>query len=100
MKAMRRQSSPASRCGLLLLGAIGIIGLCGCGRTATMTGKVSYKGRPVIYGSVIILHADNTARSGIIQADGGYTVEGIQPGTVKIGVISRDPSKGTSIRQD
>ena len=78
-----------------------LAGVCGCGNTAKVTGKVTYQGRPVGYGSVIFLSADKTARSGVIEPDGSYTVEGVPPGTVKIGVISRDPSRGRSrVRRD
>src|SRR5262245_2949554 len=75
-----------------------LAGACGCADTATVTGKVSYRGRPVTYGSVIFLSADKTARSGVIGPDGTYTVEGVHPGQAKVGVISRDPSKGRARR--
>ena len=69
----------------------------GCSKTATVTGKVTYQGRPVTYGSVIFLNADKTARSSVIAPDGSYRIEGVLPGTVKIAVISRDPAKGRSV---
>src|SRR5437868_5190561 len=73
--------------------------LTGCGGdTATVRGKVSFQGRPVIYGSVIFVSADKTAREGVIEADGSYTVKGVHPGEVRIGVASRDPTKGRSTR--
>jgi hypothetical protein len=80
----------------LLLAALPAI-LCGCGGTATVTGKVTYQGRAVTYGSVIFLCPDHTARSGAILPDGSYTVAGVYPGELKVGVISRDPSKGRSV---
>jgi hypothetical protein len=73
-----------------------LVGLGGCGKTATVTGNVTYQGRPVAYGSVIFLNADKTARSGVIAMDGSYRVEGVLPGTATIGVISRDPARGRS----
>jgi hypothetical protein len=76
----------------LLLAAL-LAAACGCGNTATVSGKVAYHDRPVVYGSVIILSADHTAHSGVIKPDGSYAVEGVHPGEVKVGVISRDPSK-------
>ena len=80
---------------LLLLSLLASAG--GCDKTATVTGKVSYQGHPVTHGSVIFLNAGNKARSGVIEPDGSYTVEGVQPGTVRIGVISHDPAKGRSV---
>jgi hypothetical protein len=70
--------------------------VCGCGGKATVSGKVSYQGRTVTYGSVLILGSDKKTRFGVIQPDGSYTVEGVTPGAVKIGVISRDPAKPAS----
>ena len=69
---------------------------CGCGNSSKVTGKVTYQGRLVRYGSVIFLSASRTARSSAIKPDGSYTIDGVPPGTVTIGVISRDPSKGRS----
>jgi hypothetical protein len=77
-----------------------LVGLCGCGNTATVTGTVSYQGRPVTHGSVMFLSADKTARSGVIEPDGSYTVEGVPRGTVQIAVISHNPSKGRSVLRD
>ena len=74
--------------------------MCGCGNTAKVTGKVTYQGRPVVYGSVTFLSADKTARSGAIEADGSYAVEDVPSGTVQIGVTSHDPSRGHTIVRD
>src|SRR5262249_27936554 len=62
-------------------------------RSTDVTGKVSYKGKPVVYGAVILVSADGlTAAAGPIQPDGSYTVTGMKPGEVKGGVVSRDPA--------
>ncbi len=71
--------------------------ICGCGNTATVSGKVNYQGRPVTYGSVIFVCTDKIARSGVIEPDGSYLIEGVPPGNVKIAVISRNPSLGRSV---
>ncbi len=90
----RRVSATSIRWALLLMALL--VGASGCGRSATVTGKVTYQGRPVTHGSVVFLASDRTARSGVIEADGTYKVEGVRAGLVKIGVISSDPSKGRS----
>jgi hypothetical protein len=94
---MRRRVPREVRWLRCLPAVILLAGACGCGNTATVTGKVTYQGRPVTYGSVIFLSADNTACEGVIEPDGSYTVQGVHAGDVKIGVISRDPSKGRSV---
>jgi hypothetical protein len=93
---MARRRATTTPWVMRLLAATLLAGACGCGNTATVTGKVTYQGRPVTHGSVTFLSADSTARSGVILPDGAYTVAGVHPGAVKIGVISRDPSKGRS----
>ena len=77
-----------------------LAGVCGCDNTAKVTGKVTYQGRPVRYGSVIFLSADKTARSGVIEPDGSFTVEGVPRGAAKIAVISRNPATGRSVVRD
>jgi hypothetical protein len=91
---MRRQIAKWMRLVGWLLFSVLIAGVCGCGRTATVTGNVTYQGRAVVYGSAVFLSADNKAHAGVIGPDGSYTVEGVPPGDVKITVLSRDPSKG------
>ena len=74
---------------IVLVGA----GMTGGVRKTEVTGKVTYKGKPVVYGAVILVSADGqTAAAGPIQPDGTYTVTGMKPGEVRVGVISRDPA--------
>ncbi len=83
---------------LTVLPLIALVALSGCGSGgATVTGKVSYKGRPITSGSVIVRNADGTAESGVILPDGTYTVAGVKPGHVQIGVFSPDPARARSI---
>ena len=63
-----------------------------------MQGTVTYKGRPIIAGSVIFLAADHTAHAAVIEPDGTYAVEAMPPGPVKVAVISHDPTKGRSVQ--
>jgi hypothetical protein len=70
----------------------------GCGgNTATVSGKVTYHGRPVTSGSVIVLNDDGTAKPWVILPDSSYTVAGVKRGHVKFGVYSPDPSRARSI---
>jgi hypothetical protein len=84
---MRRLWIPAA---LLVL-------VTGCGGSATVTGKVTYQGRAVLSGYVILVNEDGTAASGVIQPDGTYAVEGVKRGHVRIGVSSPDPAHAHSI---
>ncbi len=73
---------------------VAILGIAGCGKTTTVTGKVTYRGRPVRYGSVTFLSSAKVARSSAIESDGSYTIYDVPPGNVKIAVTSRNPRKG------
>ena len=81
------------KCSLICL----TLAIAGCSSESTLTGKVSYKGRTVISGSVIALSADGSARSGVIYPDGTYIVKGVPRGTVRLGVFSPDPAHARSI---
>jgi hypothetical protein len=73
--------------GLLILIALFTMGKSG----ATLTGHVTHRGKPVIWGSVIVVGPDGNATAGRIQPDGTYTVENVPPVAVNVAVVSRDP---------
>jgi hypothetical protein len=58
---------------------------------AVVTGKVSYQGKPLVWGQVILVGADGKSASGQIEQDGTYRVEGAPIGPVSVGVVSHDP---------
>ncbi len=65
----------------------------GCGpATGDLTGKVTYKDRTVICGTVTVVGTDGIPRQGNIEPDGNYVVTGVPAGPVKIGVVSPDPA--------
>lgn len=74
------------------------ISLAGCSDAGSVLhGTVSYRGRPVLSGAIIVLNEDGRAHSGVIQPDGAYRVEHVGRGNVRIGVLSPDPAKARSI---
>jgi hypothetical protein len=80
------------------LAAALLVSACGCGKPGgTVNGRISYRGHPVTYGSVILVSADGTSHSGSIKPDGSYTVNRVPPGAVKIGVVGRDPAKRRTV---
>ena len=80
-----------------ILAALLLATLAGCGGGARVSGSVRYQGKPVLSGSVIVLHADGTACSGVIQPDGTYTVSGVKPGPARLGVLSPDPARARPV---
>src|ERR1700722_5549244 len=74
----------------LLAGAL--IALNGCGPArGDLQGKVTYQGKPLCSGSVLVAAADGVKASPI-QADGRYEVKDIPVGLVKVTVNSPDPA--------
>jgi hypothetical protein len=58
---------------------------CGAG-TGDVTGTVSYQGKPVASGTVLIVGADSLPYYGSIQEDGTYTVPNVPLGLGKIAI--------------
>lgn len=70
-----------------------LAGVAGCGGgKADVSGKVTFQGKPVVTGTVVVRGSDGVDIPGTIQRDGSYTVQGVASGTVKIAIISRDPT--------
>jgi hypothetical protein len=64
----------------------------GCGpNRADVTGTVSHRGRPVVYGTVSVIGSDQMTYYGTIQLDGKFAVSGVPTGPAKVGVYSPDP---------
>jgi hypothetical protein len=64
----------------------------GCGDPTTeVTGKVTYQGKPVVYGSVVVFDAGGAPKSGAIQPDGTFRISGVRLGSVKVAVSSPLP---------
>jgi hypothetical protein len=64
----------------------------GCGGRGNASGKVTYKGKPLVWGTVQFEGSDGVVKHGNIQPDGTYTVEGVATGTAKAAVSSINPT--------
>jgi hypothetical protein len=63
--------------------------LSGCGpSTATVTGKVSYKGATLGAGEIHFVAGNGESRSGLVNPDGSYEIKFAPMGEVKVAVIS------------
>ncbi len=85
MTGPRRIALTRSLCclGLLVVAVVG-----GCSRSATITGKVTYRGQPLKRGEINFIGADGKSRSGLIRGDGTYKVDDAPRGPVKVTVVS------------
>jgi len=71
-------------------------GAVGCsGATTSVSGKVTFKGQPVVYGTVLILGSDGLPKSGAIRPDGTFTVQDVAVGAAKVAVSSPRPPGST-----
>jgi hypothetical protein len=80
---------------LLSLGATG----CG-GGSGDLSGAVSYQGKPLASGSILLIDADGKPRTARIQEDGSYHFAGVPVGEAKLAVYnSPDPAKVDEFRK-
>ena len=82
--APRRPVRPAA-------GALLALAVLGCGR-GDVTGKVTYDGKPLVFGTVQFEGSDGSLRQANIDKDGSYTVRDVALGEAKVAVSSRNPN--------
>jgi len=71
---------------------VSVVLLSGCGAsTTTVSGKVTYQGKTVVWGNVSVVASDNISYAGEIKEDGTFTIPKVPVGPCKIGVTSPDP---------
>lgn len=66
-----------------------LAGVAGCGKgKGTVSGRVTYGGKPVVSGTVSMIASDDIQYSGSISPDGTYSISGVPNGPVRILVSS------------
>jgi hemoglobin len=55
-------------------------------KTASVSGKISFNGKPLVDGSVVFYPKEGKPVSGAIQTDGSYKADAIQPGVYRIAI--------------
>jgi hypothetical protein len=82
---------------LAALAVLAVLVLTGCGKEqGIVTGTVTFKDRPVVYGSVVILASDGIPRNAHISPEGSYTLPDVPCGDARLAVHSPDPPRWTS----
>lgn len=72
--------------------AVSVFALAGCGNgTIDVSGKVTFNGKPVVYGTVVVVGGDGIPKAGTIRPDGSFQLTGVTTGFVKITVSSPKP---------
>jgi hypothetical protein len=56
-----------------------------------VSGKVSYKGKALVWGTVQLEAADKTFKQANIESDGSYSIPGVPVGEARVAVSSVNP---------
>lgn len=78
---------------------LGVATGCG-GGDAKVRGKVTYSGKPVVWGSVTLVDRTGVYHQGNIDLNGNYEIDKVPPGPVKIAVVSPKPAAGRPQEKD
>ena len=66
----------------------------GCAGRGDVSGKVSYKAKTLVFGTVQFEASDGTLKQANIETDGSYSIPGVPVGEAKVAVISDNPKGG------
>lgn len=73
---------------------------CGGPPPVEVTGTVTYRGKPVVWGTVNAIAADKMTHYAVIQPDGTFRFAKLPAGPAVFGVVSPDPSFERSMSAD
>ncbi|MEI7685235.1 MAG: hypothetical protein WCL32_09425 [Planctomycetota bacterium] len=64
----------------------------GCGSPGEVAGKVTFNGKPVVIGTVLILASDSLPYSAPLSETGEFAVPKVPAGKALVAVVSRNPA--------
>jgi hypothetical protein len=64
----------------------------GCGGRGDVSGKVTYQGKPLVWGTVQFEGSDGILKQANIKSDGSYSVPSVASGEAKVAVSSINPT--------
>ena len=85
--------NPARSLAYRVMAAGLLLFLAGCQGTGNVAGKVTFQGKPLVYGTVLLIGSDSKSVQAQIQPDGSYSASGLAPGEVKVAVNSPNPKR-------
>ena len=89
-----------SFCRLAALAALLALAATGCGGHGDVSGKVTYKGKALVWGTVQFEGSDKMVKQDNINSDGTYSISGVATGEAKAAVSSINPkSSDFQVRQ-
>lgn len=85
---------------VLLIGVLGLaVGCSGDVPRSTVTGTITYRGKPLRDAAVVFMASDNQTHALIIGTDGKYKVDGVARGKVRV-VVQPEPESAASSRPE
>lgn len=75
-----------------LCGSLVLVTALGCGRYGDVAGKVTYKGKSLVFGTVQFEGSDGKVLQANIDKNGNYAIKSVPVGEAKAAVNSPDPS--------
>lgn len=99
---MKRLNHPALARGVPGALGAGFVTLlvAGCAGQGNVSGKVTFQGKAVPFGTVLFVGSDGNARQGNLDRDGNYTVLGVTTGDAQVAVNSPNPKGITLVYKD
>jgi hypothetical protein len=79
------------RCRLAVAAAVLAL-VAGCGSRGDVSGKVTYQGKPLVWGTVQFEGSDGVLKQGNINSDATYSVQSVATGQAKVAVSSINPN--------
>lgn len=64
--------------------------------TTDVSGKVTFNGKPVVYGTVVVVGSNGIPKAGAIQPDGSYQISGVALGPAKSVTVSSPRPPGSA----
>jgi hypothetical protein len=84
--------------GFVILPAVFLlIVVVGCQKHGDVSGRVTYQGKPLVFGTVQFEASDGSLKQANINPDGTYSIQGVHIGEVKAAVNSPNP-KSSDLR--
>jgi hypothetical protein len=63
----------------------------GCDDAPTVKGRVTARGKPVVWGSVTLVDSKGGYHQALLDLNGQFVIDGVPAGAVKVGVVSDNP---------
>jgi len=84
-----------SRCRTLALSAPLALAALRCQGRGDVSGKITFQGKPVVFGTILFVGSDGILRQSNIEKDGSYAVRGVRTGEARVAVHSPNPRRIT-----